>query len=326
MRIVFAGTGDIGLPTVEWLLRSGHHVAGMLTQPDKPVGRHQVLQPSAIKQIALREALPLQQPTRLREPGAVEALRAWSPEVLVVMAYGQILPPTVLELPTVACLNLHASLLPRHRGASPIQAAIEAGDTDSGITVMYMAEGLDTGDILLEKRLRLRRRETGGSLHDRLALLAPDALGAALEMLCRGTAPRIPQEASLATYAPKLSREHGLLQWESPERVDRRVRAMNPWPGAYTTLPGPEARKLKVFSAIQSRTPAGGALPGTVLAAERRGILVAAGDRSIWLTEVQMEGKKRLRAADFLRGTLISPGLFWARRGFLDPLRVGDMI
>lgn len=315
MRIVFAGTGEIGVPSLEWLLRSGHDVAGVLTQPDKPVGRHQLLQPSGIKQIALSEALPLQQPPRLREPAAVEALRAWSPEVLVVMAYGQILPPAVLELPTVACLNLHASLLPRHRGASPIQAAIEAGDLDSGITVMYMAEGLDTGDILLEKPLRLRRRETGGSLHERLAQLAPGALETALDMLSRGAAPRTPQDASLATYAPKLTREHGLIQWESPETVDRRVRAMNPWPGAYTTLPGPGVRKLKVFSTIQSRTPSRGAPPGTVLATERRGILVAAADRSVWLTEVQMEGKKRLRAADFLRGTPLSTGIVLGATG-----------
>lgn len=315
MRIVFAGTAEIGTPSLEWLLRSCHTVAGVLTQPDKPVGRHQVLQPSAVKQIALREKLPLQQPPRLRDPAAVEALRFWAPEVLVVMAYGQILPLSILELPTAACLNLHASLLPRHRGASPIQAAIEAGDADSGLTVMYMAEGLDTGDILLEKRLRLRRRETGGSLHDRLALLAPNALEEALELVASGAAPRIPQEASLATYAPKLSREHGLIDWASPDTVDRRVRAMNPWPGAYTILPGPVARKLKVFSVIQSRTPSRGAPPGTVLAAERRGILVTAGERSVWLTEVQMEGKKRLRAADFLRGNPLPEGIVLGEAG-----------
>jgi methionyl-tRNA formyltransferase len=284
-------------------------VEGVLTQPDKPVGRHQVLQASVVKQIALREGLQVLQPPRLRDPSAVAALSAWKPEVLVVMAYGQILPISVLQLPTVACLNLHASLLPRHRGAAPIQAALEAGDPESGVTVMYMAEGLDTGDILLERRIRLRRRETGGGLHDRLGLLAPEALQAALESLALGSAPRMPQDNAQATYAPKLTREHGLLSWASPEAVDRRVRAMNPWPGAYTVLPGEGARKLKVFSAIQSRTPAGGAPGGTVLATERRGILVAAGERSVWLTEVQMEGKKRLRAAEFLRGNPLSAGI-----------------
>ena len=290
-------------------------MVGVLTQPDKPVGRHQVLQASAIKQIALREGLPVLQPQRLRDPAAVQALGAWAPEVLVVMAYGQILPRAVLDLPTLACLNLHASLLPRHRGAAPIQAAIEAGDRESGVTVMYMAEGLDTGDILLEQRLRVRRRETGGSLHDRLGLLAPTALQSALELLAQGNAPRVPQDNTQATYAPKLTREHGLLSWESPEAVDRRVRAMNPWPGAYTVLPGEEARKLKVFSTIQSRTPAGGATGGTILTTERRGILVAAGGHSVWLTEVQLEGKKRLRAAEFLRGNPLSAGIVLGAAG-----------
>jgi len=315
MRVVFAGTGDIGAPSLEWLLQAGHTVVGVLTQPDKPVGRHQVLQASAIKQIALREGLPVLQPLKLREPAAVQALCEWTPEVLVVMAYGQILPLSVLNLPTLACLNLHASLLPRHRGAAPIQAAIEAGDKESGVTVMYMAEGLDTGDILLEERLRLGRRETGGSLHDRLGLLAPKALQTALELLAQGNAPRTPQDNAQATYAHKLTREHGLLSWESPEVVDRRVRAMNPWPGAHTVLPGDGARKLKVFSAIQSRTPAGGAPMGTVLSTERRGILVAAGERSVWLTEVQLEGKKRLRAAEFLRGTPLSAGIVLGTAG-----------
>ncbi len=313
LRIVFAGSGDIGVPTLEWLVRSGHLVAGVVTQPDKPVGRHQELQLSAVKQIALRESLPVQQPLKMRDPAAVEALRALEPDVLVVMAYGQILPRSVLDLPKVACLNLHASLLPRHRGAAPIQAAIEAGDAESGVTVMYMAEGLDTGDILLEKRLGLGRRETGGQLHDRLGLIAPEALAEALELLSSGNAPRVPQEPELVTYARKLSREDGLIEWSSPSAVDRRVRAMNPWPGAYTTLPGGtkpgQGRKLKVFSVIQSRTSSGSALPGTVLRAEPRGLLVAAGAKSVWLTEVQVEGKRRLRVAEFLRGTPVVPGI-----------------
>ena len=314
MRIVFAGTGDIGVPTLEWLLASSHRVVGVLTQPDKPVGRHQELQASAIKQVAQREGLPLQQPLKLRDPAAVEALRTFAPEVLVVMAYGQILPRSVLDLPARTCLNLHASLLPRHRGAAPIQAAIEAGDAESGITVMYMAEGLDTGDILLEKRLPLRRRETGGTLHDRLAALAPEALAEALVLLEQGNAPRLPQDPAAATYAKKLTREDGWITWESPLAVDRKVRAMNPWPGAYTRLPSPPSstepgRKLKVFSVIQSRVPSGDAAPGTVLSVESRGVLVAAGAAGVWLGEVQLEGKRRMRMGDFLRGNPISPGI-----------------
>ena len=316
MRLVFAGTGDIGVPTLEWLVSSqkalGFEVVGVVTQPDKPVGRHQTLSASAIKGVALREGLAVQQPLKMREPAALEALRFLAPDVLVVMAYGQILPRSVLDLPKVACLNLHASLLPKHRGAAPIQAAIEAGDAESGITVMYMAEGLDTGDVLLEKRLHLRRRETGGSLHDRLGLLAPEALAEALALLSKGTAPRVPQDNAEATYAGKLLREHGLISWESAQAVDRRVRAMNPWPGAYTVLPqggGHPERKLKVYSVIQCRTESGGALPGTVLATEGRGVLVASGARSVWLTEVQLEGKRRLRASEFLRGTALPLGI-----------------
>ncbi len=312
MKVVFAGTGEIGVPVLEWLLASPHQVTGVITQPDKPVGRHQQLTPSAIKVLAQRAGVPVQQPLKMRDPAAIEELRALSPDVLIVMAYGQILPRAVLDLPSVACLNLHASLLPKHRGAAPIQAAIETGDPESGVTVMYMAEGLDTGDVLLEKRLRLRRRETGGTLHDRLGLLAPDALAEALDLLTRGCAPRVPQDEALATYARKLCREDGLLHWESAQSVDRRVRAMNPWPGAYTLLPttdGSGVRKLKVFSVIQSRTGSGGKAPGTVLSVESRGVLVAAGETSVWLTEVQLEGKRRMRAAEFLRGTPLHPGI-----------------
>ncbi len=310
MKVVFAGTGDIGLPTLKWLISSEHEVLGVVTQPDKPVGRHQELTPSAIKSLALSIGLPVQQPVKMRDPEAIEALRALAPEVLVVMAYGQILPRAVLDLPSVACLNLHASLLPRYRGAAPIQAAIEAGDSESGVTVMYMAEGLDTGDILLSRHLPLRRRETGGSLHDRLGFLAPQALSESLSLLASGDAPRTPQDTGRASYARKLAREDGLISWESPQDVDRKVRAMNPWPGAYTTLPGiggQAPRKLKVFSVIQSRTDSAGAAPGSVLRVEQRGLLVAAGERSVWLTDIQLEGKRRMRAAEFLRGTPVSP-------------------
>jgi methionyl-tRNA formyltransferase len=316
MRLVFAGSGDIGLPTLSWLLSSRHCVQAVVTQPDKPVGRHQELQFSEIKKLALAAGIPVMQPQRIREPEALQKLVDLSPQVLVVIAYGQILPRTVLDVPSVACLNLHASLLPKFRGAAPIQAAIESGDSCSGMTVMYMAEGLDTGDVLLEETLRIRRRETGGSLHDRLADLAPRALEKALDLLEAGLAPRVPQNEAMASYAGKLSRENGLIEWTSPEAVDRRVRAMNPWPGAYTGIPLPSGvRKLKVFSVIQSRTPSAGAPEGTVLAVERRGILVAAGAGSVWLTEVQLEGKRRLRAAEFLRGTPLVAGSVLAGAG-----------
>jgi methionyl-tRNA formyltransferase len=288
----------------------------VVTQPDKPVGRHQELQFSEIKKLALAAGIPVMQPNRIREPDAVQQLIGLAPQVLVVIAYGQILPRAVLDVPSVACLNLHASLLPKYRGAAPIQAAIESGDSLSGMAVMYMAEGLDTGDVLLEETLPIRRRETGGSLHDRLADLAPRALERALDLLEAGSAPRVPQNEAMASYAGKLSRENGLIEWSSPEAVDRRVRAMNPWPGAYTGIPlAAGLRKLKVFSVIQSRTPSAGAGEGTVLAVEKRGILVAAGTGSVWLTEVQLEGKRRLRTAEFLRGTTVIAGTVLAGAG-----------
>ena len=316
MRLVFACSGDIGVPTLKWLLGSRHHVTAVVTQPDKPVGRHQELQFSEIKKLALAAGIPVMQPNRIREPDAVQQLVGLAPQVLVVIAYGQILPRAVLDVPSVACLNLHASLLPKYRGAAPIQAAIESGDSLSGMAVMYMAEGLDTGDVLLEETLPIRRRETGGSLHDRLADLAPRALERALDLLEAGSAPRVPQNEAMASYAGKLSRENGLIEWTSPEAVDRRVRAMNPWPGAYTGIPlAAGLRKLKVFSVIQSRTTSAGAGEGTVLAVEKRGILVAAGTGSVWLTEVQLEGKRRLRTTEFLRGTTVVAGTVLAGAG-----------
>ena len=309
MRVLFLGTGDVGLPALRWLLRE-HEVVAVVAQPDKPVGRKQELTPPPTKRLALEHGVPVLQPKRIREPAAVAELAALAPEVIVVMAYGQILPKTLLDLPPRACLNLHASLLPAHRGAAPIQAAILAGDRESGIAVMWMDEGLDTGDILLTRPLRIRRRETGGTLHDRLALLAPEALADAMQLLALGTAPRHPQDPALATYAPKLSRESGVIDWHaSAQAIDRRVRAMNPWPASSTLLPDPAGgapRKLKVFSVIPFRRASGE--PGTVLRADKRGILVAAGNGAVLLRDVQLEGKRRMPVHEFLPGHPIAVG------------------
>src|SRR6266436_2365989 len=252
MRIVFIGTGEIGVPTLEALLNSEHHVVGVVTQPDKPVGRTQQIEPPPIKKALTDNApdgspartgralpLPILQPAKIKDPQAIEQIRALVPDVIVVMAYGQILPRDVLEIPKIACLNLHASLLPRWRGAAPIQAAIAAGDRETGITVMYMDESLDTGDILLQRKIDISPSETGATLHDRLAQIAPQALLESLRLLASGNAPRIPQDQALATYAPKLNREAGRLNWnESVEVIERKIRAYNPWPGAFTEFSG----------------------------------------------------------------------------------------
>jgi len=302
------GTGEIGLPSLRSLIADpGYEVVAVVTQPDRPAGRGQQLRPPEVKKVAQAEGIPVLQPQKLRAPEAVAELRAFAPDVIVVMAYGQILSREVLDLPTIACLNLHASLLPRHRGAAPIQAAIVAGDQKTGITVMYMAEGLDTGDILLMQPLSIRPEETGGSLHDRLAELAPEALLPALKMLAGGPAPRTPQEESLATYAGRLKREDGRIDWSRPAvEIERRIRAMNPWPAALTEVPlaaGGSAR-LKVFAAgVKDDVSAS---PGRVISAKGPGILVGTGAGAVLLREIQGEGSRRMPAGEWLRGHLVA--------------------
>jgi methionyl-tRNA formyltransferase len=298
MRIVFIGTGEIGVPTLRALLESDHEIAGVVTQPDKPVGRTQKIQSPPIKAALAEMKMSILQPPRIKDRQSIEEIRALQPDVIVVMAYGQILPPEVLEIPKVACLNLHASLLPRWRGAAPIQAAIAAGDGETGITVMYMNEGLDTGDILLQREIDILPDETGGSLHDRLGEVAPAALLESLQLF--PNAPRTPQENALATVAPKLNREDGRIDWNEPaEVIERKIRAFNPWPGAFTEI-GP--RKLKVFSgAIVDLS----GKPGTILRSDE--LILAAGAGAVALEEVQLEGKQRMSARDFTRGHRLRP-------------------
>ncbi|HKP03998.1 MAG TPA: methionyl-tRNA formyltransferase [Chthoniobacterales bacterium] len=294
MRVLFIGTGEIGVPVLRSLLKSDEHeLVGVVTQPDKPVGRAQRIEAPPIKAAIGASKAPLLQPKRIKAEDAIAGIRALKPDVIVVMAYGQILPRAVLEIPRIACLNLHASLLPQHRGAAPIQAAIVAGDTETGISVMYMDEGLDTGDVLHQKRIEIAVDETGGSLHDRLAEIAPAALEEALTGLMDGTAPRVPQDSSRATYAGKLEREDGRLDWnESAVLLERKVRAFDPWPGAFTVLrdDAGRERKLKIFRAH-------------VDAGETQSPLsFRAGDGFLALDEVQLEGKRRMKATEFLRG------------------------
>ena len=303
MRIVFIGTGEIGVPVLCWLQSSPEHqLVGVITQPDKPAGRDQRIEAPPIKVALAGSDVPILQPARVKHEEAVAEIRALAPDVIVVIAYGQILPRTVLEIPPVACLNLHASLLPRHRGAAPIQASIVADNRESGITVMYMDEGLDTGDILLQSALEIARDETGGSLHDRLAQIAPATLEKALTSLQQGNAARIPQDSSLATYAPKLQRDDGRIDWtEAAALIERKVRAFDPWPGAFTLLRNEAGtqRKLKIYRAKLTESAEGA--PGEILRSNGS-LVVAAKGGSLALGEVQLEGKRRMTAAEFLRG------------------------
>ena len=303
MRVVFIGTGEIGVPTLHALLGSEEHqLAAVVTQPDKPVGRDQRIEPSPIKKALAGTKIPILQPARIKDRQSIDEISARSPQAIVVMAYGQILPRGILETPRVACLNLHASLLPRHRGAAPIQAAIASGDPETGITVMYMDEGLDTGDILLQRKIDILPTETGGSLHDRLGQIAPDALLESLQLLAKETAPRIPQNNALATYAPKLNRNDGKIDWSQPADIlERKIRAFNPWPGAFTTVTAKSGkpRNLKIFSA--SIVDLVGEA-GEILQTGKRGLVIAASDRALSLEEVQPEGKRRMTSAEFLHG------------------------
>ena len=303
-RVVFMGSGEIGLPTLRWLAHSSAAMlVGVVTQPDKPVGRSQTLSPPAPKKLASTLGLPILQPAKLRSAEELDRIAALGPDIIVVMAYGQILPKRLLEMPTLACLNLHASILPRHRGAAPIQAAILAGDRSTGLTVMYMAQGLDTGDILLTRSIAIRRRETGGSLHDRLAILGPEALASAFELILSHQAPRIPQDEIKATYAGKLERESGSIDWSQDcWHVDRLIRAMNPWPGAFTLVRATDdlVKKLKIHRALPIHRVSG--QPGVINRIGNRGVLVTCGRGSLLLLEVQLEGKRRMSAVEFLRG------------------------
>ncbi len=309
MRIVFLGTGEIGVPSLRDLAASAaHEVCAVFTQPDRPAGREMKLRPSPIKIVAQQLGLPVCQPEKIRRPDALAELAAVRPQLIVVVAYGQILPKALLDLPPGGCLNIHASLLPHHRGASPINAAILAGDHETGITIMWMDEGLDTGDILLTEPTPIGPHETAGSLHDRLAQLAPAVLHRALALIETGSAPRQKQDHASATYAPKLSRQDGEINWhQSAGEIDCRIRAMTPWPGAFTHLPGHPPELLKIHRALVAQPYTGGA--GTVLGASAEGILVAAETEALLLQEVQVAGGKRLRAADFLRGHSLPMGM-----------------
>ena len=315
-RVVFMGSGEIGLPVLRWLANTSLvELVAVVTQPDKPVGRSQILMPPATKALAMTFNLPVLQPQKVRRLEEVERIATLSPDLIVVMAYGQILPNTLLEMPGLACLNLHASILPCHRGAAPIQASILEGDTVTGVTVIYMAEGLDTGEILLARSIPIRRRETGGSLHDRLADIGPETLRSALELLLERKAPRIPQDESRATYAPKLERESGAIDWTRDcWYLDRMVRAMNPWPGSFTRVQHSDGapRKLKIHRALPLHRMSG--TPGVIGHVGRRGIAVGCGEGGLLLIEVQLEGKRRLAGAEFVRGFPLPAGTLLGKK------------
>jgi methionyl-tRNA formyltransferase len=285
------------VPALEALLRSPHRIVAVYTQPDRPAGRGQQVAASAVKECALRHDVPVEQPATLKDRAAVERLKQYSADLMVVAAYGLLLPKSILETPRLGCMNIHASLLPRWRGAAPIQRAIAAGDRESGVTIMQMDAGLDTGPMLLARSVPIHWRETGKSLHARLSALGAEALLEALEQIAAGTATPIPQPAEGVTYAPKIRKEEATIDWSrSAAEIDCQVRAFDPWPVAQTLWNG---QQLRVWEAkrVNSSAPAN---PGHVLATSTAGIDVGTGQGVLRLTSVQIPGGKAMSAQAFL--------------------------
>lgn len=304
IRTVFMGTPEFALPTLQGLLAAGCHMVGVYTQPDRPSGRGRKLLPPPVKVLAEKKGLRVFQPLKLRQPEVVEELRELKPDLIVVVAYGQILPKSVLDIPRFGCINVHASLLPAYRGAAPINKAVMDGAEESGVTTMFMDVGLDTGDMLVKRRTWIGPEETAGELHDRLALLGQEAMEETLRRLCAGQLERVPQDDAASSYAPMLKKEDGLIDWSRPAtEIHNQVRGLDPWPGGFTYLDG-EVLKLAETSA----GPGSGA-PGEVLSSGTEGVQVACGEGVLQIRALQLPGKRRLSAGEFLRGRPLPPGL-----------------
>lgn len=305
MRLIFMGTPEFAVPSLEALLSSGYQVDLVVTQADKPKGRGKRLVAPPVKEVALAQGIPVLQPARLKDPDFLRRLQAAAPEAIVVVAYGKILPAVVLSLPPYGCINVHASLLPRYRGAAPIQRAIMNGERETGVTTMLMDEGMDTGDILLQRRVTIGEEENFGSLYQRLAHLGAQVLRETLEALQAGTLRRQPQDHARATYAPPLTSEDELIVWDRPGAVIKnQVRALDPRPGAKTYLEG-QLLKIWRVRAVTGNFPG---VPGEVIATSPGGIMVRVADGAVVILELQAAGGRRLPVDAFLRGHSIPEG------------------
>jgi methionyl-tRNA formyltransferase len=320
VRVIFAGTPDFARVALERLHAAGVVIPLVLTQPDRPAGRGLKLQASPVKRFALEHSLPVAQPRSLRLDGkypadaqaARQAIEAAAADLMVVAAYGLILPPWALQVPRLGCLNIHASLLPRWRGAAPIHRAIEAGDCETGVTIMQMDAGLDTGDMLLMERIPIGPHDTTGSLQDNLAGLGARLVVEAVELAACGGLKPVPQPEAGVTYARKIDKAEAAIDWSRPAgQIERRVRAFNPVPGAAASIAG---ETLKLWRCEVQASEAGGARPGTVLRVDAAGVVVACGEGALRLTELQRPGGKRLEVAEFLRGFDLKPGMSFEQR------------
>ena len=303
MKVIFMGTPDFAAASLEALIGSEHEILAVVTQPDKPKGRKGELTPPPVKTIAVEKGIKVYQPVKVREPEFVEIIRDYKPDVIVVIAFGQIIPESILEIPKYGCVNIHGSLLPKYRGAAPIQWAVLDGEKESGVTSMLMDKGIDTGDMLLKKSIKLEEYETSGSLFDKLMALGAETLLETLEGLEKGSITPEKQGDSPTDYAKMLTKEMGLIDFtRTAAELDCFVRGMNPWPSAYTTLGG---KTLKIWGA---KPVAENGKAGSVLRVGKDSFVVGCGENALEILEVQLEGKKRMPAGDFLKGTHIEAG------------------
>ena len=306
MRIVFMGTPEFAAASLEQLLTTRHEVVGVFTQPDKPKGRGYKLVPPPVKELALAHQIPVFQPQKMRDGQALEILQQLQPELIAVVAYGKLLPKEILELPKYGCINVHASLLPKYRGAAPIQWAVIDGEEETGVTTMYMAEGLDTGDVIDTAVIKLDEKETGGSLFDKLAIEGGKLIVETLSKLENGTATRTPQDDEKSSYAGKITKELGQIDFTKPAvTIERLIRGLNPWPSAYTTLDG---KAMKVWDATVEEGNVT-EQPGEIVEIAKHYIKVATGENYLKINEIQLAGKKRMPMDAFLNGYTIKENI-----------------
>ena len=309
--IIFMGTPDFALPSLEALAAHEHRIQAVVTQPDRPRGRSKKRVASPVKQAAERLGMEVLQPERASDPSFCDIIRNIAPDILVVIAFGQVLSQDFLDIPVWGGLNIHASLLPKYRGAAPIQRAVMNGETETGVTAMRMAQGLDTGPILLQEKIQIRPNETAGALHDRLADLSAPFLLKTLQLLLDHQLQETPQNDAQSTYAAKIDRTTARILWDLPaDHVSGLIRGLDPWPGAQTTLNG---KTLKLFLSQVVETGCSGTVPGRVKGHLKEGLLVETGDGVILVKALQLAGKKRLRVSDFLRGFPLNPGTLLGR-------------
>ncbi len=299
------GTPDLAATVLRALLEDGYKVSAAVTQPDKPKGRGKALAFSPVKELALEQNIPVLQPERAKDETFIEELRTWKPDIIVVAAYGKILPKAILDMPKYGCINVHTSLLPDYKGAAPIQWAVLNGEKETGVTIMYMDEGCDTGDIISAERITIAEDETGGGLHDKLAMLGGELLVRTLPSILDGSCSRTPQEKGVGRYVGMIDKSLGELDFSRPaEELERYIRGLDPWPCAYTKL---EGKLLKLWKAYVI-PEAAAEKPGTVLGGDKKVLRVATGEGVLAITELQPEGKRRMKTEEYLNGYNITPG------------------